>query len=80
MRTASVVLLRQGAQPGGGLLGGEVALGFGQELEADHELAHRRRAQERRVEVGVELPVCLLYTSDAADALLCVDLGGRRII
>ena len=25
-------------------------------------------------------PVCLLYTSDAADDLLCVDLGGRRII
>src|SRR5450756_2158932 len=24
--------------------------------------------------------VCLLYTSDAADDLLCVDLGGRRII
>ena len=23
---------------------------------------------------------CLLYTSDAADELLCVDLGGRRII
>ena len=23
--------------------------------------------------------VCLLYTSDAADELLCVDLGGRRI-
>mgnify|MGYP002685020203 CR=1 FL=1 len=23
---------------------------------------------------------CLLYTSDAADALLCVDFGGRRII
>ena len=22
---------------------------------------------------------CLLYTSDAADALLCVDLGGRAI-
>src|SRR5665809_51257 len=22
---------------------------------------------------------CLLYTSDAADDLLCVDLGGRRI-
>src|SRR5450756_713412 len=37
---------------------------------------------------GPELPgdelllaqVCLLYTSDAADDLLCVDLGGRRII
>ena len=27
-----------------------------------------------------ENPVCLLYTSDAADDLLCVDLGGRRII
>src|SRR5665213_3853360 len=25
-------------------------------------------------------PRCLLYTSDAADDLLCVDLGGRRII
>ena len=23
---------------------------------------------------------CLLYTSDAADELLCVDLGGRRFI
>src|SRR5450756_3239167 len=23
--------------------------------------------------------LCLLYTSDAADDLLCVDLGGRRI-
>ena len=27
-----------------------------------------------------ELPVCLLYTSDAADDSLRVDLGGRRII
>ena len=27
-----------------------------------------------------QIPVCLLYTSDAADDLLCVDLGGRRII
>ena len=26
------------------------------------------------------LCICLLYTSDAADDLLCVDLGGRRII
>ena len=29
--------------------------------------------------VDMEIP-CLLYTSDAADDLLCVDLGGRRII
>ena len=27
-----------------------------------------------------EAKACLLYTSDAADDLLCVDLGGRRII
>src|SRR5450756_693302 len=26
------------------------------------------------------IQTCLLYTSDAADDLLCVDLGGRRII
>ena len=26
------------------------------------------------------LGICLLYTSDAADDLLCVDLGGRRNI
>src|SRR5450756_3131541 len=29
---------------------------------------------------GRNLGTCLLYTSDAADDLLCVDLGGRRII
>src|SRR5665213_696372 len=28
--------------------------------------------------VPAEEHVCLLYTSDAADDLLCVDLGGRR--
>ena len=30
--------------------------------------------------LGVKDTCCLLYTSDAADDLLCVDLGGRRII
>ena len=30
--------------------------------------------------VPVYSSTCLLYTSDAADDLLCVDLGGRRII
>src|SRR5450756_3242889 len=29
---------------------------------------------------GAYLVTCLLYTSDAADDLLCVDLGGRRLI
>ena len=31
-------------------------------------------------DVGEQDTNCLLYTSDAADDLLCVDLGGRRII
>ena len=47
---------------------------------------------DERPEVGEGVPdrrglgprghvqVCLLYTSDAADDLLCVDIGGRRII
>ena len=29
---------------------------------------------------NAECCTCLLYTSDAADDLLCVDSGGRRII
>src|SRR5680860_97523 len=32
------------------------------------------------MEIDRYLYFCLLYTSDAADDLLCVDLGGRRII
>src|SRR5680860_1173599 len=30
--------------------------------------------------IEYRMHICLLYTSDAADDLLCVDLGGRRII
>ena len=30
--------------------------------------------------LGKRTTLCLLYTSDAADDLLCVDIGGRRII
>ena len=33
-----------------------------------------------RTEESAYSSPCLLYTSDAADDLLCVDLGGRRII
>ena len=29
---------------------------------------------------AIQLPACLLYTSDAADERSSVDLGGRRII
>src|SRR5450756_2477472 len=34
----------------------------------------------RHVDSAVHNFECLLYTSDAADDLLCVDRGGRRII
>src|SRR5450756_1051019 len=39
------------------------------------------QSSKRAIEVTAEewRKVCLLYTSDAADDLLCVDLGGRRI-
>src|SRR5680860_1883248 len=38
-------------------------------------------AMASRTTLGSMRPArCLLYTSDAADDLLCVDLGGRRII
>src|SRR5680860_123400 len=42
---------------------------------------HLPATTEDVVELLEQLPDgCLLYTSDAADDLLCVDLGGRRII
>src|SRR5450756_799026 len=37
-------------------------------------------AGSHRARVVWSSETCLLYTSDAADDLLCVDLGGRRII
>src|SRR5659263_551609 len=59
-------------------------------LEVHHDLRVIICTQPRtRVDPGeqlglagehVEEHLCLLYTSDAADDLLCVDLGGRRII
>ena len=39
--------------------------------------AERRTSQEVR---ELKYIGCLLYTSDAADDLLCVDLGGSRLI
>ncbi len=42
----------------------------------DTSLDHLKKFSEK----GQQPYACLLYTSDAADDLLCVDLGGRRII
>ena len=44
-------------------------------------LSSPTRGADRNLEMmTVSSLRCLLYTSDAADDLLCVDLGGRRII
>src|SRR5450756_2713722 len=52
---------------------------FGQ-IRTEHIL-DVRSLEYGLVDVGSFLcHTCLLYTSDAADDLLCVDLGGRRII
>src|SRR5450756_3249139 len=50
--------------------------------EATHkEFLSVRREGDRDVQRSLDYyNLCLLYTSDAADDLLCVDLGGRRII
>ena len=50
--------------------------------EESQKAAERTRAEARSKadEILAQARACLLYTSDAADDLLCVDLGGRRII
>src|SRR5680860_116971 len=49
-------------------------------LDTLHLIEYRFQAPEATATQGGEFFSCLLYTSDAADDLLCVDLGGRRII
>ena len=44
-----------------------------------HQIAYDRCPEHFNLPTQ-EKHACLLYTSDAADDLLCVDLGGRRII
>src|SRR5450756_2113498 len=56
------------------------ALALGGRLHSGGDRRPLAAAVARRA-APLELPGgCLLYTSDAADDLLCVDLGGRRII
>src|SRR5450756_2084576 len=50
------------------------------ELGAVNPYAVHDHGQPARQRHDRLLHPCLLYTSDAADDLLCVDLGGRRII
>src|SRR5659263_776229 len=57
---------------------GSLLLGLVTGLALHHGLAHRPTVVLSAGFTGGY--TCLLYTSDAADDLLCVDLGGRRII
>ena len=43
-------------------------------------MENERIIEENEIEHNEQLDSCLLYTSDAADDMKCVDLGGRRII
>src|SRR5450756_3133577 len=45
-----------------------------------HQWKQTRRTRCKCHCFSIQAHNCLLYTSDAADDLLCVDLGGRRII
>src|SRR5450756_1579045 len=66
-------------------LGVEVTDEEGVEVEdpddASTDKASWRTAGPHHLDPALDVfTTCLLYTSDAADDLLCVDLGGRRII
>ncbi len=51
-----------GAQSFGSLLGGQIALSFGQHLITNHKLADRRgEQQQRRIKVGMKLPVVMVF-------------------
>ena len=59
----------------------------GETVDSSYERVCRQKAAELDISDRVtfmghqdDMASCLLYTSDAADDLLCVDLGGRRII
>src|SRR5665811_2386669 len=61
--------------------------GFGERLKKMFPGMYEHRCSEgceggffMRVDEGTWMGHCLLYTSDAADDLTRVDLGGRRII
>ena len=68
------------------LVGSEMCIRDSVHAVRGDENAIRKLESEFRTESGLDHPdlvglsSCLLYTSDAADDLLCVDLGGRRII
>src|SRR5258708_890545 len=51
---------RQRSQFLGGKLGSDITLWRAEHFESNHELSHSRRAQQRRIEVRVEVPLWML--------------------
>ena len=48
-------------------------------IDLPHDALVAGDLEDQRLLADVAM-ACLLYTSDAADAILCVDLGGRRLL
>src|SRR5450756_2305286 len=73
----TMITAAKSGQPGGSLSAVEIVV----ELYFNHmriDPANPQWADRDRFILS-KGHACLLYTSDAADDLLCVDLGGRRI-
>ena len=68
------------AQGLGASLGDDMVKAYRAALESGKPLSEPVLSNFRAKYTVDWSPFCLLYTSDAADDLLCVDLGGRRII
>ena len=73
------------------MIEGEFTLGNNEIVQISYEgIVNESDQREKRVEINPALTkgelifygdiYCLLYTSDADDDQLCVDIGGRRII
>jgi len=73
-------LVAVGEQVGGDVEGVGIAAGLGLDGAVEGLARGFGFDDDARTAVGVEDPVGLLYTSDAADGLLWVDLGGSRTI
>ena len=51
------MIFRERAQAFGGLFWRNIALRFGKQFKPHHEFAHRCRTEQRRIGMGVQMPV-----------------------